>query len=204
MRLQVNWAASLFARFGNMSKIGKIPVVIPGGVTVNVQGSQVTVTGPKGTLNYIIPSGLKAVVADGKITVFQEKGQEEKTSAGFGLTRATIQKYADGVSKGFEKKLELVGVGYRAQATPNELTLSLGFSHPVKIKAPVGITFSVVDGIIIISGADAALVGNTAAHIRAIKKPEPYKGKGIKYVGEKIRRKAGKAAKAVGGAAGAK
>lgn len=182
-----------------MSKIGKIPVAIPSGVTVNVNGFQVIVTGPKGTLTYNIPLGLKVTVGDGKVTITQEKGQEERTKAAFGLSRATLANYIEGVNKGFEKKLELVGVGYRAQATPNELTLSLGFSHPVKVKAPDGIKFSVADGIIIISGSDSALVGNTAAHIRAIKEPEPYKGKGIKYLKEKIRRKAGKAAKAVGG-----
>ena len=118
----------------------------------------------------------------------------------FGLTRAMLNNLVKGVTEGFEKKLELSGVGYRAQAAGNALTLSLGFSHPVVVKVDQGITFTVEENIITISGIDKALVGDTAAKVRAIRPPEPYKGKGIKYVGERIRRKAGKAAKAVGGA----
>lgn len=185
-----------------MSKIGKIPVVIKNGVTVTVADHIVQVTGPKGSLSFSIPPGVTVTIAGNTVQAGQEKGFEESSKSMFGLTRATIANYIIGVSTGFEKKLELVGVGYRAQATPNELTLSLGFSHPVKVNAIQGITFAVVDNIISISGCDPALVGNVAARIRAIKPPEPYKGKGIKLVGEKIRRKPGKAAKAVGGAAG--
>lgn len=185
-----------------MSKIGKLPVEIKSGVTVTVADHTVSVSGPKGSLSFSIPSGVIVTVAGNTVQTSQEKGFEESTKSLFGLTRATIANYIIGVSTGFEKKLELIGVGYRAHATPNELTLSLGFSHPVKVNAIQGITFAVVDNVISISGCDPVLVGNVAAHIRAIKPPEPYKGKGIKFFGEKIRRKPGKAAKAVGGSAG--
>lgn len=187
-----------------MSKIGRMPVSIKTGVTVTADGETVTVTGPKGTLTFPLPSGILVEVAGDKVQVKQEKPGEELSKPAFGLTRASIANMVKGVSEGFEKKLELSGVGYRAQSSGTELTLSLGFSHPVKIKAPNGITFAVAENVISILGADPVIVGNMAAHIRGIKPPEPYKGKGIKYVGEVIRKKAGKAAKAVGGAAGAK
>lgn len=187
-----------------MSKIGRMPIAVKEGITVTVNGQTVSVSGAKGNATFTIPSGISVKVEEGKVLVAQVKGQEELTRALFGLTRASIANLIKGVSVGFEKKLELSGVGYRAQTSGSDLTLSLGFSHPVKIKAPAGITFAVADNVISVLGTDIALVGNTAARIRAIKPPEPYKGKGIKYVGEYIRRKAGKAAKAVGGAAGAK
>ena len=181
-----------------MSKIGKQPISIKDGVTIATEGRKVTVTGPKGTLAYEIPVGLMVTVADGKITVTQEEKMQDQTKALFGLARSLINNMVIGVSDGFSKRLELVGVGYRSQVTGKDLTLSLGFSHPVKIPAPEGITFTIIDNNVVISGIDKALIGNTAAQIRAIRPPEPYKGKGIKYKGEKIRRKAGKAAKAVG------
>lgn len=182
-----------------MSKIGKIPVIISNGVTVIQQDKKISVSGSKGALSYMLPEGLALAVGDGKATVSQIKENDEKTKALFGLARSLIANMVKGVSVGFEKKLELSGVGYRAQVTGGDLTLSVGFSHPVKINAEENITFSVADNIITVAGIDKAIVGNIAAHIRAIRPPEPYKGKGIKYVGEKVRRKAGKAAKAVGG-----
>jgi len=182
-----------------MSKIGKIPVVISNGVTVTLQGNTVLVTGPKGSLSYVLPKGILVAIKESKVQVSQEEETKEQTKALYGLVRALIANMVKGVSEGFEKKLELSGVGYRAQLSGNDLTLSLGFSHPVKIKAVEGIKFSVVENVITIGGIDKSLVGNLAAHIRAIRPPEPYKGKGIKYQGERIRRKAGKAAKAVGG-----
>jgi|SRR5438034_7394003 len=182
-----------------MSKIGKIPVAIVPGVTVTLNGDIITVTGPKGTMTFQQPRGILVNTEEGNVIVTQKEKGSVQTRALFGLTRALVANMVKGVSTGFEKKLELAGVGYRAQVSGSDLTLSLGFSHPVKVPAPEGIKFAFAENVITISGFDKALVGNTAAKIRAIKPPEPYKGKGIKYVGERIRRKAGKAAKAVGG-----
>ena len=181
-----------------MSKIGKLPISITQGVTVAISGLTVTVTGPKGTLSYTMPVGISATVTDNRVIVSQEEATREQTKALFGLTRSLVFNMVEGVSTGFDKKLELSGVGYRAQASGDTLTLSLGFSHPVVVKGEQGITFTVAENVITVSGIDKSLVGNTAAKIRAIRPPEPYKGKGIKYQGEKIRRKVGKAAKAVG------
>jgi large subunit ribosomal protein L6 len=169
-------------------------------VTVTITGQKVTVKGLKGEVFYTIPDDISVNVSNGIVTILQEKGKEEDTKALFGLTRATIANLINGVTVGFEKKLELSGVGYRAQMSGNDLMLSVGFSHPVKVSAPNGIKFSITDNVINIMGIDKTLVGNTAAKIRGIRPPEPYKGKGIKYINEYIRRKAGKAAKAVGGA----
>ncbi len=183
-----------------MSKIGRMPITIKSGVTVTISGQTVTVAGAKGNASYQMPEGVNAKVEDDKVIVSQVNPGEESTKALFGLVRATIANLITGVSDGFEKKLELSGVGFRAQTSGTELTLSVGFTHQVKFPAPAGIKFAVNEGTITVIGTDAALVGNTAARIRAIRPPEPYKGKGIKYAGERIRRKAGKAAKAVGGA----
>lgn len=174
-------------------------MIIKEGVQASLNGNVITITGPKGTLSYSLPIGILASIDNGLVTVSQKTKNDDTTKALFGLARAMIQNMVLGVSKGFEKKLELAGVGYRASVSGKDLTLSLGFSHPVKIPAPQGVTFTVSEGIISIAGIDRAIVGNTAAVIRKLKPPEPYKGKGVKYVGEKIRRKAGKAAKAVGG-----
>jgi len=182
-----------------MSKIAKKPVILKEGVNVVLEGNKARVSGPKGELSFVIPNGIKMEVIDKQIVVSQEKKNDSETNALFGLTRSILNNLVKGVSEGFEKKLELSGVGYRAQAAGNTLTLSLGFSHPVVVKVEQGITFAVNENVITISGIDKALVGNTAAKVRAIRPPEPYKGKGIKYVGERIRRKVGKAAKAVGG-----
>lgn len=183
-----------------MSKIGKKSIDLKENVNFSLEGEKVKIVGPKGELSFSLPKGIKAEVKEGKILVSQVKPNDIETNALFGLTRATLNNLVKGVSEGFEKKLELSGVGYRAQAAGNTLTLSLGFSHPVVIKADQKITFAVAENVITVSGMDKAMVGDVAAKVRAIRPPEPYKGKGIKYLGERIRRKAGKAAKAVGGA----
>lgn len=195
-----DWAEKYSLLFGNMSKIAKKPVILKEGVNVLVEGRTVKVSGPKGELIMNIPGGIAVEVKEGEVIVSQQKKNDVETNALFGLTRASINNLVRGVAEGFEKKLELSGVGYRAQASGNTLTLSLGFSHPVVVKVDQGITFTVEENIITVSGIDKALVGDIAAKVRALRPPEPYKGKGIKYVGERVRRKAGKAAKAVGGA----
>lgn len=183
-----------------MSKLAKKPVIIKEGVSININGQDVTVTGLKGNLSFSVPAGIRAEVKDEQIIVSQVKKNDKESRALFGLTRSILFNLVKGVSEGFESKLELTGVGFRAQASGDTLTLSLGFSHPVIVKGEPGITFAVNENIITISGIDKMLVGNTAANVRALRPPEPYKGKGIKYVGEHIRRKVGKAAKAVAGA----
>ncbi len=181
-----------------MSKLAKKPVIIKEGVTIVFEGDIIKVSGPKGNLSFKIPSGVDVKVADGRLTVALKNKDDEGLKPSLGLTRALISNMVTGVSTGFEKKLELSGVGYRAQAQGSDLTISVGFSHPVKIKAPDGLSFTVDENIITILGANKDMVGNMAARIRAIRPPEPYKGKGIKYAQEKIRRKVGKAAKALG------
>ncbi len=181
-----------------MSKIAIIPVIIKEGVSAVISNRTITVTGPKGSLSFAIPAGIEVKEQEGNLVVSQKEKNNEKTKALFGLVRSLIFNMVEGVSTGFNKNLELSGVGYRAQALGDTLTLSLGFSHPVIVKGEQGITFSVAENVITVSGIDKALVGNTAAKIRALRPPEPYKGKGIKYQGERIRRKVGKAAKAVG------
>ncbi len=180
-----------------MSKIAKIPVEIVEGVQVNLDEKEIKVTGPKGNLSFKIPVGVGVKIEDGKVLVTQTE-QTENAKALSGLVRAYTANMVTGVSKGFEKKLELTGVGYRAQASGNMLTLSVGYSHPVKITADPTIAFTVEENVITVAGADKVLVGDYAAKVRAVRPPEPYKGKGIKYQGEYIRRKVGKAAKAVG------
>lgn len=180
-----------------MSKIGKTPIEIQEGTTITIDQRMVKVQGPKGTLDFRLSPQVDVKIEDGKAIVFLVK-DEENSRALFGLTRATIANMVTGVTKGFEKKLELIGVGYRAQIAGNDLSLSVGFSHPVRITPAQGISFNVVENVVIVFGINKELVGNIAAKIRSIRPPEPYKGKGIRYVGEQIRRKAGKAAKAVG------
>ncbi len=181
-----------------MSKIGKMPITVKQGITVTLSGDRVSVKGTKGELHFSLPQGIAAVLQDDTLVVSQKDENDKTKRALYGLTRATLANMVKGVDTGFEKKLELSGVGYRAQMQGMDLVLSLGFSHPVKIKARPGTTLAVSENVITISGFDKSLVGELSAEIRAIKPPEPYKGKGIKYVGEYIRRKAGKAAKAVG------
>jgi len=186
-----------------MSKIARIPVTIKEGITVSLDLNVVKVAGSKGELIFKIPDGIKAQISEGKVIVSQEKKNDLETKALFGLTRASIANMIKGVSEGFEKKLELSGVGYRAQAEGNTLTLFVGFSHPVVVKND-NVSFLVSENVITVKGIDKTLVGDIAAKIRSIRPPEPYKGKGIKYQDEKIRRKAGKAVKAIGVATGAK
>ena len=183
----------------NMSKIGRKPVTIKEGVKITLVNGVVNVEGPKGRLSFTVPRDINVKVEEDAIIISQKgKIEDRKVRALFGLTRAIISNMVTGVSAGFERRLELSGVGYRAQVAGNDLVISVGFSHPVKIVPLEGIKFAVEENNIIVSGIDKALVGNTAAVIRGVKPPEPYKGKGIKYKGEKVRRKVGKAAKAVG------
>lgn len=181
-----------------MSKLAKKPIIIKEGITVSIEDQTARITGPKGTLYFTIPNGVLVKVANGKIEVSAKEKDSDKVKALLGLTRSMLANMAVGVSTGFSKQLEMSGVGYRALVSGNEISLSVGFSHPVKVTAPDGISFSFAENVITVSGIDKDLVGNTAAKIRGIRPPEPYKGKGIKYVGEKIRRKAGKAVKALG------
>lgn len=181
-----------------MSKIGKMPIAITNGTTVAVQGSSVQVTGPKGNATYVVPAGVAVVVNEGKVVVSAKHQDDRRLRALYGMTRANLANLMKGIDRGFEKKLELSGVGYRAQMQGNDLVLSVGFSHPVKFIPEPGVKITVADNVISVTGSDKTLVGEAAAKIRAVRPPEPYKGKGIKYKGEKIRRKAGKAAKAAG------
>lgn len=180
-----------------MSKLYRVPVSIKEGVTIVIENDTIKVSGSKGVLSFKIPNEAHVKIADNRVQVMPKDKGEDK-SALLGLTRATVANMITGVATGFEKKLELSGVGFRATLSGKDLILTIGFSHPVNVPAQEGITYSVADNIITVSGIDKTLVGNTAANIRLIKPPEPYKGKGIRYLGEKIRRKAGKAAKAIG------
>lgn len=176
-----------------MSRIGKSPVELPSGVEVKVNGPVVEVKGSKGSLTHTVNDDISVSVDDGVVTV--ERANEERTTKALhGLTRSLINNMVIGVSEGYSKELSAVGVGYRAALKGSQLELQVGFSHPVEIDAPEGITFEVPDPTrIIVSGIDKQLVGQVAANIRAVRPPEPYKGKGIRYVDEHVRRKAGKA-----------
>ena len=177
-----------------MSRIGKLPISIPSGVTITVDSDVITVKGAKGELTVPHLSDVTVTEKDGNMIVTR-KDDERIAKAQHGLQRALLHNAVDGVVKGFEKRLEVKGVGYRVATTNNVLDMSLGFSHPVQYKAPAGISLTNEKMIIIVNGIDKQQVGQVAAEIRAIKKPEPYKGKGIAYVGEQILRKAGKAGK---------
>lgn len=181
-----------------MSRIGKKPIELPTNVTISKDGSTVTVAGPKGTLHRVIRPEVDVIV-EGNQLVVEARSASRKTPAFWGLTRALLAHMVEGVSRGFEKKLELEGIGYRVQLDGDALQLSVGFSHPVRVPPPTGITFRVEKNVITISGIDKELVGDVAAKIRRIRPPEPYKGKGIRYAGEVVRRKAGKKAVAAGG-----
>lgn len=177
-----------------MSRIGKLPIEIPSGVTITVDSDVITVKGAKGELTVPHLSDVTVKEDEGKMIVTR-KDDERIAKAQHGLQRALLNNAVEGVTKGFEKKLEVNGVGFRVASSNNELTMSLGFSHEVKYKAPEGVTVSNDKMVIIVSGIDKQQVGQVAADIRSLKKPEPYKGKGIKYADEVLLRKAGKAGK---------
>jgi len=182
-----------------MSRIGKTPIEIPQGVTIIKDGSVLVVKGPKGELRGPLPEGITMKI-DGSVCTISCTKTDTKHLALHGFTRATLFNMVKGVTVGWTRTLELAGVGFRATVTNMNLVLTVGFSHEVTIVPPTGIAFTIVEGKIIVSGIDKQLVGQVAANIRNVKKPEPYKGKGIKYLGEHIRKKAGKSAKAIGGA----
>ena len=179
-----------------MSRIGKLPVQIPAGVDVKVENNVVTVKGPKGTLTQSVNANMGIAIENGVLTV-SRPNDEKQYKAMHGLYRALINNMVVGVTTGFTKTLELVGVGYRAQAdNPSQLTINIGFSHPVIVAAPANTTFATPNpNTIVVSGIDKQVVGEIAADIRAIRKPEPYHGKGIRYQGEFVRHKEGKSGK---------
>ena len=177
-----------------MSRIGKAPVAVPNGVTVTLKdGNVISVKGPKGELTRSLPSAMAVKQENGTVTVTRPS-DEDQHKALHGLTRTLIANMVEGVTKGFSKNLELVGVGYKAEVRPYGLQLALGYSHPIEYRAPQGITLTApVPTQIVVEGANKEVVGQVAAEIRSLRPPEPYKGKGVKYAGEQVRRKAGKA-----------
>lgn len=176
------------------SNIGKQPINIEAGVSVVKTGRDISVTGTKGVLSWTLPKGIDLEIVEDKVVIKKEHDSKYLEKF-YGLSRALVSNMVIGVSKGFSKKLELSGVGYRARVDGRDLVLNLGFSHPVKIKAPENIEFKVEEGVITVAGIDRQLIGDVASKIRKVRPPDPYKAKGIKYEGEKIRRKAGKTAK---------
>jgi len=178
-----------------MSRLGRLPVPVPAGVEVTLDGPLVTVKGPKGTLSHTVIEPITIVQEDGELLV-QRPDDERESRARHGLTRSLVANMVTGVTDGFAKTLEIVGVGYRVQARGSDLEFALGFSHPVPVKAPPGVKFEVQSPTrFVVSGIDKQLVGEVAATIRKLRKPDPYKGKGVRYQGEVIRRKVGKAGK---------
>lgn len=179
-----------------MSRIGKSPIPVPSGVDVTIDAATVTVKGPKGTLVRTVPE-IITLRRDDSTLVVERPDDERESRALHGLTRSLVNNMVLGVTDGFAKELEIVGVGYRAEAqSPTKLRLALGFSHPVIVDAPEGVTFEAPSATrVIVRGIDKETVGQVAANIRSIRKPEPYKGKGVRYLGEKVRRKAGKTGK---------
>ena len=178
-----------------MSKIGQQPIEIPGGVTVEINSNTVNVVGPKGTLSVNFTKDIQVKLEDGKVLVGITK-ESKIAKSNWGTIRMLISNMIKGVSDGWTKQLELIGTGYRSEVNGDTLVLTVGYSHPVNIKAPEGITFKVEKSVITVEGIDKQVVGQVAANIRAARPPEPYKGKGVKYIDEIVRRKAGKAAKA--------
>ena len=176
-----------------MSRIGKKPVPVTKGVTVSVDGNTVRVKGPRGELSRTLPADIAVAVANDEVTVTRPS-EDPKHKALHGLSRTLVANMVEGVTKGFQKQLDIVGVGYKAETRPYGLQLALGFSHPVEYRAPAGIKLTApTPTSIVIDGANKEVVGQVAAELRSLRPPEPYKGKGIKYAGEQIRRKAGKA-----------
>jgi large subunit ribosomal protein L6 len=178
-----------------MSRIGKLPIPVPSGVEITFSGQEITVTGPKGTLSHTVAEPIRVVQEDGTLFV-QRPNEERESRALHGLTRSLVANMVTGVTAGFEKTLEIRGVGYRVQARGSDLEFALGYSHPVPVPAPVGITFEVQTPTrFVVRGIDKQAVGETAAKIRKLRRPDPYKGKGVRYAGENVRRKVGKAGK---------
>jgi large subunit ribosomal protein L6 len=175
-----------------MSRIGKKPVTVPKGVNLDLQGSTVAVKGPKGELRRTLHPEMKLTLDNGSLSV-ERPSDDKRHKALHGLTRTLVQNMVEGVSKGFTKTLEIQGVGYKAEAKPYGVNLIVGYSHPVKYEAPQGIKISVENNTVVkVEGADKEVVGQVAAELRSVRPPEPYKGKGIRYQGEQVRRKAGK------------
>ncbi len=178
-----------------MSRIGKLPIDVPSGVEVRVEGAQATVTGPRGTLSQTLPTQI-SVRQEGSQVLVERPNDERENRALHGLVRSLVANMVEGVTKGFEKQLEIQGVGYRVQAQGSDLVFSLGYSHQIPVKAPEGITFEVTSPTrFSVRGIHKQQVGQVAADIRRLRKPDPYKGKGVRYAGEQVRRKAGKTAK---------
>lgn len=174
-----------------MSRIGRKPLPVPAGVTITLKDGHVVVKGPKGELKRVVPAGVKVAVDKGVVQVTRES-DEQAIRARHGLVRALLANMVEGVTKGFERKLEINGVGYKAELAGDKLNMALGLSHPVEFTVPKGITAKIDKNIVVISGIDIELVGQTAATLRSFRPPEPYKGKGVKYVEETIKRKVGK------------
>jgi large subunit ribosomal protein L6 len=177
-----------------MSRIGRLPITVPSGVDVTIDGATVSVKGPKGELSHQVANPIEVSLEEGTLTVTRPNDERESRSL-HGLTRTLIDNMIVGVTNGYEKQLEVVGTGYRVLAKGSDLEFALGYSHPVPVKAPEGIAFKVEGNKVTVSGIDKQRVGETAANIRKLRKPDPYKGKGVRYAGEVIRRKAGKAGK---------
>jgi large subunit ribosomal protein L6 len=178
-----------------MSRIGKLPIPVPTGVEVKIDGSTVSVKGPKGTLSHVVPAPIEVSLEDNTIVVARPDDERDSRSL-HGLTRTLIANQITGVTTGYTKGLEIVGTGYRVTAKGSDIEFALGYSHPIFVKAPEGITFTVEGNTkLTVSGIDKQAVGEVAANLRKLRKPEPYKGKGVRYAGEVVRRKAGKAGK---------
>jgi large subunit ribosomal protein L6 len=175
-----------------VSRIGRQPVAVPAGVTVEITGNRIRVKGPRGELARVLPAAIR-VTQDGDVLTVTRPDDQERNKALHGLTRTLVANMVEGVTRGYERVLEIQGVGYKAEAGAKGLTLTVGLSHPVTFAAPAGITFAVENNTVVkVSGASKELVGQVAAELRAVRPPEPYKGKGIRYQGEQVRRKAGK------------
>jgi len=179
-----------------MSRIGKLPITVPSGVDVAIEGRMVTVKGPKGTLSHTVVEPITVERADDGTVQLRRPDDERRSKAMHGLSRSLVQNLVTGVTAGYEKKLEIVGVGYRVALRDGRLEFALGFSHPVVVSPPEGITFAVESQTkFSVQGIDKQKVGEVAANIRKLRKPDPYKGKGVRYAGEQVRRKVGKAGK---------
>jgi large subunit ribosomal protein L6 len=178
-----------------MSRIGKMPIPVPAGVEVKIDGNNVAVKGPKGQLSLVVSSPIKVVLEDSSVVV--TRPDDERLSRSLhGLTRTLISNQIIGVTTGYTKSLDIVGTGYRVTAKGSDIEFALGYSHPILVKAPAGITFTVEgNNKVVVSGIDKQAVGEVAANLRKLRKPEPYKGKGVRYTGENVRRKAGKSGK---------